>query len=129
MFTLVSILENPLTATNNHGAHTMLTFANKHYAKNDKEMIESLFTPRGTCSGFYKKRKNGWLLMNLQKEPIAFVVSNAIQGHFVVTASIQLGNLRFMHSTCSITEKLLGIDGMSYAATIEACRQCREIAE
>ena len=107
----------------------MLTFANKQYAKNDKEMVESLFTPGGTCVGFYKKRKNGWLLLNLQKEPLAFVVANPKQGYFVVTAFEHVGKVRFMHSTCSITETLLGIDGMGYAATIEACRQCRENVE
>ena len=78
----------------------MITFSNKTYAKNDKEMVNSLFTSGGTCAGFYKKRKNGFLILDLQKKPFAFIVSNPSQGYFVVNATkTDDGKLFFNYST------------------------------
>ena len=51
----------------------MIVFNNKKYALNDDEFTNSLFTPGGTCNGFYKRTKNGFRLFNMQKELIAFV--------------------------------------------------------
>lgn len=44
----------------------MLEFSGKHYAKNSAELVQSLFTPIAgrTYNGLYKKRKNGFLLLD-----------------------------------------------------------------
>lgn len=37
----------------------MITFLDKQYAKNDREMIVTLFNGTRTANGFYRKTKNG----------------------------------------------------------------------
>lgn len=44
----------------------MITFNGVKFAKNDKEMTDSLFQQGGTCAGFYKVTKRGIQLMDLQ---------------------------------------------------------------
>ena len=47
----------------------------------------------------------------------AYIVNNAHQGHFIVTASLRGGVPRYMFSTCSITEKWLGIESMGLGSS------------
>lgn len=95
----------------------MLMFSGKKFAKNDKEMVDSLFTPGGTCIGFYKVIKSGFKLFNLQHELIAFVSPSK---SLVVTAHMHNGKARYMFSTCSDTEKYLNLP-TSYSETCKAC--------
>ncbi|MBN3761337.1 hypothetical protein [Burkholderia sp. Ac-20365] len=64
-------------------------------------------------AGFYDRRKRGILFLKPTKEPFAFAVANDEQGHFFVTCSRHGAGLRYMHATCSVDEKILGIDGLS----------------
>lgn len=50
----------------------------------------------------------------------AYLVANINQGFFVVTAHVFEGQTRYMHSTCSTTEKWLGIEHMGMGAQREA---------
>lgn len=105
----------------------MITFSNKTYAKNDKEMVNSLFTPGGTCAGFYKKLKNGFLILDLQKNPFAFIVSNKKQGYFVVNATkTKEGKLFYNYSTSEEVERILGIDNKPYSFVAKECESCSE---
>jgi hypothetical protein len=96
----------------------MLLFNGKMFAKNNKEMVDSLFVSGGTCIGFYKATKTGFKLFNLQHELFAFVSPSK---GIVVTANTQSdGKARYMFSTCRYTEQYLGLPE-SYMATCKAC--------
>jgi len=41
----------------------MINLNGKQFAKNDNEMIDSLFTGGNTCTGFYKVNKTSTTLM------------------------------------------------------------------
>ena len=95
--------------------NSKMAFANKLYAPlNGQEFAD--------CNGFYKKMPNGILLYKLSGDLAAFIVTNDRQGYFPVTASMQHGCPRYMHSTCSITDKWLGIDELGYMATHDAVK-------
>lgn len=95
----------------------MLTFNGLTFARDNGEMVESLFHTGKTHSGFYKRIKGGFQLFNLQRELFAFVdPARAL----VVTAYMTECGARYMFSTCSKTEKALNIPD-SYLATREAC--------
>jgi hypothetical protein len=59
----------------------MITLFGKKFAQNDNEAVESLFDSTGTVSGFYKVSKRKILIMNLQKEPIAFINQHRVLGN------------------------------------------------
>ena len=48
----------------------MVVLNGKRYAKNNKELIDSLFAKGGTCCGFYKRQGPQVKLFNLQRKPI-----------------------------------------------------------
>jgi len=105
----------------------MLHYANRTYAKNSNEMMESLFTGPTTPNGFYKKRENGWLLLDMQERPIAFVVANPKQGYFAVTAwRAENGRVRYMSALDSITHARIGLEGLSYSAERACAEQAYE---
>jgi len=56
----------------------MLILNGKKLAKNDTEMIESLFAPGGTCVGFYKVNRKSISILNLQKEKIGVISNNVL---------------------------------------------------
>lgn len=102
----------------------MLNFNGLNYAKNDKELIESLFNKGGTCNGFYKVVKGGIKLYRViegGKELEAFIKREPYNS-FVVTATQTNGKTRYMFSTTSHTEKWLGLVGVGYMDTINACQ-------
>lgn len=100
----------------------MLEFFGEKYAKNNKEFTESLFSSK-TCNGFYKKRKNGTLILNMQKEPVAYIVHNSKQGYFVVTATNTSEGVRYMYGTSEKTEMFLGISDVKLSDLDFAIRQ------
>lgn len=99
----------------------MIKFNGKKYAKNDREFTESLFDASGTCNGFYKRIKNGIQLFDMQRNLAAFIVDRPSE-KFVVTAHKVEGRARYMFSTCSLTEKWLGIESMSGQAQFDAIK-------
>ena len=98
----------------------MLTFACKTYAKNNSEFTDSLFTSGGTCNGFYKRVRNGIKLYTMQNKLEAFLVDNSHGERFVVTAHTTEQGDRYSFSTCSTTEKWLGIENMGSQAQYDA---------
>ena len=54
----------------------MINLNGKHFAKNDDEMIDSLFTGGNTCVGFYKVNKTSITLLDMQKEKIGMINKN-----------------------------------------------------
>lgn len=98
----------------------MLTINGHKYAKNDREFADTLFHKNGTAYGYYKKHKGGVLLMNMQKEPFAFIVNNKHNEQFFVSCrKTESGKIRYMFSTSSADDKFLGLDSLGYIAGIE----------
>lgn len=102
----------------------MLIFNGLKFAKNDAEMVNSLFAGGNTCAGFYKQIKSGFQLLNLQKELFAFVSPG--KGLVVSAARCANGKPRYLFSTCSLDEKYLNLPE-SYTATIDACKAAKVI--
>jgi hypothetical protein len=85
------------------------------FAPSSSALVESLFNPEGTASGFYKKKPNGVLFYKPNGEPFLFLVANRSNPRFFVSCSKQGdGRIRYQYSTCSIDEKRLGINSLSY---------------
>jgi len=76
--------------------------------------------------GFYRASDNGIHLYKLDKTLEAYAVRNNRQGYFVVTATRQGdGAVRYMFSTCSTTEKWLGIEDMKLGDLADVVRGMR----
>jgi hypothetical protein len=93
----------------------MLTINGKHFAKNNSEFLDSLFTGGSTCSGYYKKTTKGVLLMDMHKEVIGYCQDNS-QFTGVVTASRDKGSkkTRYMFAADSKLKEFLGFEAMTY---------------
>lgn len=103
----------------------MITFNGLNYAKNDKELVESLFNKGGTCNGFYKVVRGGIKLYRViegGKELDAFIKREPYNS-FVVTANKEGKIPRYMFSTTSHTEKWLGLGDVGYLDTLKACQE------
>jgi len=103
------------------------------FAKNNNEFVETLFQREGTASGFYKKKKNGILFLDMQNNPIFFLCCNNPSLPFFVTCGtdtiISSGKkvIRYMHTTIAAHEKMLGLDKLSYRQQFEFCQTIKEI--
>lgn len=51
----------------------MITINGKKYAKNDKELIETLFEGRSTAVGYYKRNKKSLAIYDHQHQHIATI--------------------------------------------------------
>ena len=91
----------------------MITINGKKYAKNAKEFTNSLFNPSGTCSGYYKRRKDGLLLLDMQKVPMVFIKVGS--STFAVTVYNHEGKTRYMHGLTEKDKALLGLDNVRYS--------------
>ncbi|HHH9441326.1 TPA: hypothetical protein ACP32N_003265 [Pseudomonas aeruginosa] len=94
-----------------------------------RKWIPAAKNPAGTntggdaaVTGFYAQRAGGILFYGLDGEPFAFLVANKHRERFFVTAHLTTEGVRYMFSTTTATECMLGIDGMGY-------REERELAE
>ena len=93
------------------------------------------FAPLGSpapdeCHGFYER--NGDRGVRLYKSDDkasleAYVVSNAQQGYFIVSASSTPEGPRYMFGSSSLTEKWLGTYEMGMAATQDAIQGIRYV--
>ena len=65
-----------------------------------------------TIDGVYKRSSRGITFYDPAGEPFGFLVTNRHGERFFVTCSLNAGKIYYMHSTCSITERRLGISDM-----------------
>ncbi|MCU9529351.1 hypothetical protein [Pseudomonas mosselii] len=72
-----------------------------------------------TVTGFYQRLSTGIRFFDLEGVLFAFLVTNRRGESFFVTATDRSSGQWYMHSTCSITEAKLGIQGMGYLAKKE----------
>ncbi len=59
----------------------MITLNNKRFAADDTEFTNSLFNAGGTCSGYYKRLKDGSIaIMDMQKNRIGVINKAGVMG-------------------------------------------------
>lgn len=75
-----------------------------------------------SINGVYKRRTGGITFYDASGEPFGFLVTNRHGERFFVTCSDKAGKIYYMFSTCTITERRLGIEGMGL-------RDQRELAD
>jgi hypothetical protein len=88
----------------------------RKFARTSADFVASLFDTEGkpaTCTGFYKARKWGVLLLDAKQQPFAFIVGNKHKEYFIVTAFQTAEGIRYMHSTTAHTRAVLGLDDLT----------------
>lgn len=98
----------------------MIEFNGRKYAKNDSELVDSLFTTGGTLDGTYKKYHNRIELTHGNKEHcIAIVREKGVYKDAISSIIVsKVNKCRFMYSTSSIDNKLFNIPN-SYMAKLD----------
>jgi len=77
----------------------MIKLNNKKFAETEKEFINSLFEPGGTCNGYAQRLKNKIKLFNAQRELIGI-----INKHAVLCKALLLNNGKYWFSYGTIKE-------------------------
>lgn len=90
----------PVITTDTH----MLQFNKLTFAPHGTELSD-------TDHGFYKRSEVGVHLYKRCGSLEAFIVNNPRQGKFIVSATDREGHPRYLHSTSSLTERWLGMEG------------------
>ena len=101
----------------------MITLYGKTYAKNDREFTGSLFTPGGTCNGFYKTTKAGIYLSDMQGAERVFIRRDGLGP--VTVARDPKGRRRYMFATSSLDGAWLGAPESYMAEREDAARVAR----
>jgi hypothetical protein len=96
----------------------MINLNGKHFAKNNNEMINSLFTVGATCTGFYKVNKKTITLKNLQGVKIG-----VINQHGILCKARKLDNNKYWYSLATIEQ--VG----NYKSFIESINEPKKILE
>jgi len=105
----------------------MLRLAGKKYAKNNAEMVESLFAADGTCAGYYRKLKGGIVFLDNRKQPFAFAVQRGPEAWFVTAGKDQVsGRTRYMSGLGEYTAKQLGINTLNNSEQHRAALELKE---
>lgn len=100
----------------------MFVLNGKKFAKNKAEVVQTLFERGTTAVGYYRENKPGILLMDLNRNPVAFIriatshecIYNEV---FAVTATKDEETRAIRYLCGGLTEageKFLGLDGMGY---------------
>ena len=56
----------------------MITLNGKKFAESEKEFIDSLFDPSGTCVGYAKRHKKKISLLDHNKEMVGVIANNVL---------------------------------------------------
>lgn len=96
----------------------MIHVYGKAYARNQAEVVASLFNQGGTVNGTYRKTAAGIYLSDLTGETRAFIRKDGLGP---VSTFTHEGKRRFCHSTTSRDDAWLGVPE-SYTATIEGAK-------
>ena len=90
----------------------MIKLYGQTYVKNTSALVDTLFNPRGTANGTFKRYRNRIELTHTSGEVLAVV--KAVDGIVLSTKA----NGRYMHSTTSKADKLFNVPS-SYMAMVE----------
>lgn len=76
-----------------------------------RKLVDTLFTPVGTASGFYRVGKRGIKFSRPNGEPWVYLCANSPSSCFFVSCRKQTdGRMFYMHSTSTRDAQALGID-------------------
>ena len=102
----------------------MIELAGKKYARNNAELVDTLFQGPVTATGFYRPLKNGVLLMDHQKKPFAAAVRDMHSSacFFVNASRLENGRTWYNFGTDEFSERKLGIDGLTYSQQHDAAK-------
>ena len=100
----------------------MLTLNGRKFARNDAEFTDSLFTPGGTCAGFYMRTPEGVYLYDMQRTLIGFMKADARFTGLVTAHTDDTGRTHYMFGACSTLERLTGFDALTYSQQDAAVR-------
>ena len=90
----------------------MLVLNGRKFAKNNSELVNTLFDPSGTACGMYRKRKDGVLLIGLHdNKPFAYIRNDGL----VISCSQEGKQIWYMFALTSQHTKLLGFDMLPYS--------------
>ena len=80
------------------------------YVPSSMKLVESLFEGPTTARGTFKILKGGIMFRDGQGVPEAFLVTNPFGENFFVSCHVtESGKTRYMHSTTSESDRILGI--------------------
>lgn len=100
----------------------MILFNGRKFARTESQFTESLFQSGGTCLGYYREVKGGIKLLDHNKDLFAFIVNKPFET-FIVSATQKKGErARYMFSTSTDTDRILGIDKLKYSEVIKTCK-------
>lgn len=93
----------------------MIEVNNTKFAKNEKELINSLFGSGSTASGTYKVKKTGTILFyDLQGTLFAARIANKYGEKFFVSARLYNNKPRFQFDVSDLDKQKLGIAGLTF---------------
>ena len=104
----------------------MITFNGFKFAKTEKEFSASLFATGSTCFGFYRERKNGIILMDHQKNVVAFIAFDRSISFLVTAWKNENGKVSCMFSATEETEKMLNLQDKGYMEKLDLCSDTRK---
>ena len=97
-----------------------IQFPSGSYFVEKKNVTSTLFESGGTASGyFHKLPKRGIRFYNMQDEPILFLVNNKHGERFFVSCYMFGKDMYYMNAVSTTTEKMLGLDSISYSEGID----------
>lgn len=107
-------MNKPAPSSATHDREAVLCFNNFRFAHISK--LSKGAAPQAQAEnihGFYSRDARGVHLYKPSGELEAYLVANQHQGYFAVTAYMApSGQTRYMHSTCSTTERWLALEGL-----------------
>ena len=104
----------------------MIAFNGFKFAKTEKEFSASLFATGSTCFGFYRERKNGIILMDHQKNVVAFIAFDRSISFLVTAWKNENGKVSCMFSATEETEKMLNLQDKGYMEKLDLCSDTRK---
>jgi hypothetical protein len=95
---------------------TNIDFPSGLYFTPKKQLVNSLFNPSGTASGFYQKKKNGVLFSRPNGTPWFFLCANSSIDPFYVSCSVDSkGRTRYMFAMSTLDERDLGMESLRHS--------------
>lgn len=106
----------------------MLEFNGLRFARNQSEMLDTLFTGPRTADGFYKVNRGKRLsvtLLDHQRAPLALVSPDGV----IVTADQTETGTRYLYAMTTETERRLGFGRDAFSASRNVAVQILNLAE
>jgi hypothetical protein len=94
-----------------------------YFVEGRKEIVNTLFLSGNTASGHYRKGRGGITFYNLQGEPFLFLAASKRGVFLFVSCDQRKDSMWYLNSTCSLDEKYLGLDKLTYLGKRELAKE------